>query len=135
MVCIYCGGKTHVTNSRQQRRTNTIWRRRECLDCQGLFTSQEGFLLEGAVLVNSAQKAATPFSRDVLWLSVYDSLGHRKQPLADATGLTDTIISKLLPHIEQAQLDTSQIKKTTSEVLRRFDKAAATYYLAYHPQQ
>lgn len=136
MVCIYCGGKTKVVNSRHQRKTNTTWRRRECRNCGGVFTSQEVMKLEGAVLVRSAnpsQAVVQPFSRDILWLSIYEALGHRKQPLRDATGLTDTIISKLLPRIQHAQLTTGDVKAVATEVLKRFDKAAATYYLAYHP--
>ncbi len=143
MVCVYCKGQTRVTNSRQQRRTNTTWRRRECQACGGVFTTQELIKLDGAVLVagsltgsagfKNPQTRFEPFSRDRLWLSLRNSLGHRKQPTADATGLTETVIGRLLPHVEQAKLTRQQIIAVTTEVLTRFDKAAATHYQAYHP--
>lgn len=133
MVCVYCGGPTRVTNSRQQRRTNTTWRRRECRQCGGIFTTQEAVKLEGALLVINSQNSVEPFSREVLWLSLHDSLGHRKQPITDATGLTDTVMSRLWPLVSQATLTTAQIKQASTEVLKRFDKAAATHYQAYHP--
>ena len=66
-------------------------------------------------------------------MSVYDSLKHRKTALEDATGLTDTVISKLLPHMKDAVLDKSLIIITTTTILKRFDKAASTHYKAFHP--
>jgi hypothetical protein len=66
-------------------------------------------------------------------MSVYDSLKHRKTALGDATGLTDTVISGLLPLMKDAVLNKSDIISITTEVLKRFDKAAATYYKAFHP--
>lgn len=72
-----------------------------------------------------------PFSRDKLFLSVYRSVGHRDQSVADATALTATVTAKLLDGA-QAALNPSEITKTALEVLKRFDKAAAVQYGAYH---
>lgn len=66
-------------------------------------------------------------------MSVYDSLKHRKTALDDATALTDTIISKLYAHVDTGHIESRQIIQSASLVLKRYDKAAATYYEAYHP--
>ena len=132
MVCIYCAHETRVINSRPQKRVNRIWRRRTCLACGTTFTSVEGVDLAGTITVKHP-KSLQPFQRDKLLLSVYDSLKHRKTALDDATGLTDTIISKLLPDMQQAVVQRNSIISVTASVLKRFDKVAATYYTAYHP--
>lgn len=132
MVCIYCKNETRVINSRPQKRTNRVWRRRTCMICGTTFTSVESVDLSGSIRVRDI-KALQPFQRDKLLLSVYDSLKHRKTALTDATGLTDTIISKLYPLMHDAILNKADIIIISTEVLKRFDKAAATYYKAFHP--
>lgn len=132
MVCIYCSGPTQVTNSRLQKRSNQVWRRRQCRECQAVFTTIESVDTSQALSVQSAN-GLTPFSREILLLSVYDSLRHRKTAVSDATALTGTIIGKLRPHIQDGAITRNQIVKTTAEVLDRFDKAAAVSYRAFHP--
>ena len=72
-----------------------------------------------------------PFSREKLYSDVSDSLSHRKTAQTDAEALVRTIISKLLP-CNNGVLETHEIKSAAIEVLKRFDKAAATYYRAHH---
>ena len=78
-------------------------------------------------------KKIQPFSRDKLFLSLHHSLKHRKTAAHDATALTDTIIGKLLPLINDASLDDREIALIASEILDNFDKAAAMSYTAFHP--
>ena len=132
MVCAYCSHETKVVNSRHQKRANTVWRRRKCLNCGAVATTIEHLELGGAISVHS-KNSLQPFSRDVLFLSIHDSLKHRKTATTDATGLTDTILSHLYPHIAHAQLERNVIVTIAHEVLGRFDKAAATSYAAFHP--
>lgn len=132
MVCIYCQNETRVVNSRHQKRLNRVWRRRTCLTCGTTFTSSEAVDLSGSVTVRDMARLE-PFYRDKLFMSIHDSLRHRKTALSDATGLTDTVISKLYPLMKDAVLDKYDIIHATSDVLRRFDAAASTMYEAYHP--
>ncbi len=74
-----------------------------------------------------------PFSRDKLFLSLYDSLKHRKQATNDATGLTDTVITHLYPIIHKGIVTSTNITEVALLTLNRFDKAAATHYQAFHP--
>lgn len=132
MVCIYCSGKTSVTNSRKQKRPNQIWRRRQCQECGAVFTTEERPLTDTSVMILRRGRSE-PFSREILLLSLYDSLRHRKTAITDAKALTDTVWSRLLPQIDSATLQRDDLVATTTEVLRRFDKAAATSYHAFHP--
>lgn len=132
MVCIYCGNKTQVINSRLQKKPNQVWRRRQCKACQAVFTSLEAVNAETSLIVSSG-KHVEPFSRDKLLIDVYDSLRHRKTAISDATALTQTIWNRLQLKIKDASIARDDIAGVTYEVLQRFDKVAATHYQAFHP--
>jgi transcriptional regulator NrdR family protein len=132
MVCIYCGGKTQVTNSRLQKRLNHTWRRRECTVCQAIFTTEEAAELSTSLSVRHTDGHVQPFSRDMLFASVLRAVGHRKTHVEDAGALTDTIIAKLLGSTTQAAVSPSDIIIIARETLSRFDNAAAVQYQAYH---
>jgi transcriptional repressor NrdR len=132
MVCIYCRHETQVVNSRHQKKANQVWRRRRCVECSAVFSTLEAPDTTQALRVMKST-GLEPFSRDNLLLSIYDSLKHRKTAMSDATALTSTVIIQLFPLIKQAVVDREEIVQVTSEVLRRFDKVAATHYRAFHP--
>lgn len=131
MVCTYCGGKTRVVNSRHQKKSNQVWRRRQCVICQATFTSEEAAQY-GSVWTIRSESSLQPFSRDKLFLSLYKSCGHRKNALDDAKGLTDTIISKLPTYLVDGTLASHDIVRVAQVALNRFDKAASAHYQAYH---
>lgn len=133
MVCIYCGGKTHITNSRAQKRSHATWRRHHCLSCKATFTTQERVDLAASVAFIDAKGNDTPFVRETLLQSLYESLKHRPHALADALALTDTVINQLIKQVSQAALPRNTVAKTAHQVLQRFDKAAAVQYQAFHP--
>lgn len=132
MVCIYCSNDTRVVNSRPQKRLNRVWRRRTCTTCGTTFTSSEAIDLSGSITVRD-MKHLEPFQRDKLFMSIYDSLKHRKTALSDASGLTDTVISRLYPLMKDAIVERMAIIGAVTEVLTRFDGVAATHYDAFHP--
>jgi transcriptional repressor NrdR len=131
MVCVLCGKKTSVVNSRLQRKTNQVWRRRQCLSCKAVFSTQETVQHELAWLVSDKGRFE-PFSRDKLFLSLYKSCEHRKTALSDAKGLTDTVIGKLQPHLEGSTLKAGDIAAVAQVALNRFDKAASVHYQAFY---
>lgn len=132
MVCIYCNGSTQVTNSRPQKRTNTVWRRRQCLQCKTVFSTIEAADTSLSITVRK-NKQLEPFLRDHLFISVYDSLRHRKSALADATSLTNTMLTTIYQLAEAAVIDRDVIVTVCATVLERFDTIAATHYRAFHP--
>jgi transcriptional repressor NrdR len=131
MVCIHCGGKTKVVNSRRQSRSNQVWRRRQCLDCGAVFSTREGAQHELAWMVRTSGQLE-PFSRDKLFMSLYKSCEHRKTALNDAKGLADTVISKLPNYAVNGTISDSDIVRAAQVALNRFDKAASTHYQAFH---
>lgn len=130
MQCGYCGAKTKTVNSRKNNRGQQIWRRRKCTQCQSIFTTHETLVPELALRLKT-NNGLEPFYRDKLLLDVHKSLSHRKTSYTDAKGLTDTIIFKILP-CPTGIIAIEELKNITIEVLKRFDKAAATHYTAHH---
>lgn len=132
MVCIYCNGKSQVVNSRHQKRSNAVWRRRKCLKCQSVITTIESADLASSLTVVDRDGSLRPFLREKLLISIYESCKHRPKALADATHLTQTVLDKLQPHQAQASVNLEIITTTTAQTLDTFDKAAAVYFRAYH---
>lgn len=135
MVCIYCGSKLTVSNSRPQKRTNSVWRRRTCPNCQAIFTSVETIDPTVSLVYKDHQKRLQPFSRDKLYTSIYEACKHRKAAPDEARALCDTVITRLLSNASSATVTRPNVISATTETLRHFDKAAASTYVAYHPSQ
>lgn len=132
MVCVQCGGKTDVVNSRLQKRNNHVWRRRKCRECQAIFSTAEAPDFQAQWLVKDASGDVEAFSRDKLFLSLYDSCQHRQTAVGDAAALTDTVINKLRGAIHRSQVEAATISRTAQVVLSRFDTAAVVRYAALH---
>ena len=121
-----------MVNSRYQRRSNQVWRRRRCVQCRAVFTTQETPSYEGVWRVRSPAGVLEPFSRDKLLLSLYESCRHRKTALSDARGLTETIIKKLQAHMADGTVTKRVIAQVAQVALNRFDGAASVHYRAFH---
>jgi transcriptional regulator NrdR family protein len=132
MVCIYCGGKTEIFNSRHLSRINGTWRRRRCLKCGAIITTTEETDYSKQWVVEGKNKRFKPFLRDKLYLSVFNNLGHRKTATIDAIAITVTVISKLGKKSKDGKLSKEDIIDTTYSTLARFDKPASVQYKAYH---
>lgn len=133
MVCLYCGSKLAVSNSRSQKRTNTVWRRRACPTCKAVFTSIEAIDPTKHLMFQGRQKALQPFSRNKLYISVYEACKHLNSAPDDSEALTDTIIIQLLGAKHSATVRRHHIVTVALGVLERFDRTAALQYRAYHP--
>ena len=134
MVCIYCGHDTKVTNSRPRARNPSVWRRRQCLHCVAQFSSEELPDYAAAISIIGQDGRLYPFSRDRLFLSLYKSLGHRKDALASATELSRTVIGRLLRRkaAENGAIPMQALAKAAHATLKRYDPLAAHTYKAYH---
>jgi transcriptional regulator NrdR family protein len=134
MVCIYCGGVTNVVNSRQQIRTNNIWRRRKCSACDNVFTTSETADLAGGIRFNDRNDSLTPFNRDQLFISLYESCKHRPTAIRDASNMAQQVVTQLLKaQTTPGVLTRAEVVKACIRVLKTFDSAAATFYVVYHP--
>lgn len=132
MVCIYCGGETEVTNSRKQKRSNQVWRRRRCEACDAVFTSHEALDLSSALMVSSGG-SAKPFIVDMLFTEVLLALQDRKDCYEAAREVTSTVIGRLFKPPAEAVIEAKQISQTVVKVLKRLDRRAHLRYLAEHP--
>ncbi len=132
MVCPYCGNSTSVINSRHQRRLNQVWRRRQCVACQNVFTTIEAAELSVIFMIET-NKQLQPFQREKLLVSIYECCRHRQDAINAAPALTATVISKLPKKLDQATILREDLINTTLNVLKNFDHAAYVQYQAYHP--
>lgn len=132
MVCIYCGGETKVTNSRWQKRSNQVWRRRRCLACQSVFTTHEQIELETALLVDKPGSTQA-FLPNLLLKDLMIALKHRSDVYTASGEVMATIIHRLLSLPQKPVFKSSDISKITAAVLKNFDKQAYLRYIAEHP--
>lgn len=131
MVCVYCGSDTEVTNSRIQKRSNQVWRRRQCKACRAIFTTHEAIDLSTTLLVASGG-SATPFLPDKLYTELLLALQDHKAPYVAAREVTTTIINALVKLPDKPLYQTQQISQETAKVLKRFDRRAYLRYVAEH---
>lgn len=131
MNCPYCDAKTQVTNSRSHNNSSGVWRRRACVKCRAIWTTHETIDLSTSHRVRTFKNDIRPISRDKLFVSIKDSCAHRKTALADASALTDTVLSQILA-LKQPIIEVSHLATTTHQTLSRFDPIAAAVYGAQH---
>ena len=134
MVCIYCDSPVRVTNSRQRRRTNDIWRRRECMKCGNVSTSIEKIDLAASICVEYSNGKLCPFIRDRLFVSVLESCKHRPTALHDSKNIVEQVIGNLISNhqLKHGVVANTQIISEVYKILKGFDIAASTHYAAYH---
>ncbi len=132
MICVYCGEKTKVVNSRQQRRNNNVWRRRRCQKCLAVFTTQESPDLASTLMVNQ-NGAYRPFLSDLVYTEILLALQDRKNCYTEAREITSTVIRNLLKLPSSPVFEPKQISQEISKVLKRFNKRSWMRYVAEHP--
>lgn len=134
MVCIYCASDTQVTNSRLQKRSNTVWRRRRCKQCGSIITTEEAPKLESSLVVQHPNGTITPFLYEKLLISLYKSLAHRPTAAADSADLIKTVLANIHKNNRQkASIELEELVSVARDTLDRFDPAAGSHYQAYHP--
>jgi len=131
MNCPYCNSSTKVTNSRPTAKDTKKWRRRECKKCQKIWTTHEVIDLSTSHKVLQHDGSMQPFSRDKLFISIRDSLQHRKTALEGATYVTDTVLTRVL-HLETESMQSTKIFEIVHKTLKNYDKTAAAVYKASH---
>jgi transcriptional repressor NrdR len=132
MNCIYCGNDTQVTNSRLQKRSNQVWRRRQCKTCGAVFTTHEAIDLSQTLLVGSGASMG-PFLPDLLFTDVLLALQDRKDAYVAAREVVSTTVQNLLKSSQSPSFTPKKISEATAKVLKRLDKRAYLRYTAEHP--
>jgi transcriptional repressor NrdR len=132
MRCLYCFADTEVTNSRLQRRSNNVWRRRQCKACRAVFTTHEAIDLSSAMSV-AKNGHKEPFKTDLLFTELLLALQDRKKCYDDAREATHTIIQKLLKLPSKPLFEAHQISRVTADVLLKLDHRAYLRFVSEHP--
>jgi transcriptional repressor NrdR len=132
MVCLYCDSETGVANSRLQKRSNQVWRRRQCKACGAIFTTHESIDLSTTLLVDSGA-SIKPFLPDMLFTEVLLALQDRKDCYLAAREVSNTVIKYLLKLPEKPLYKQPQISQAAAGVLKRLDRRAWLRYAAEHP--
>lgn len=108
-----------------------MWRRRRCVGCGAVFSTQETPKYELTWRVRHDGRLE-PFSRLRLFMSLHRSCNHRETALSDAEGLMETVIRKLAQDSQDGCIEKGDIVRTVQVALNRFDSAASVYYSARH---
>jgi transcriptional regulator NrdR family protein len=125
MVCIYCGKKTQVVNSRPQVR-------RECTACHAVFTCIEQVALSDVLRAKKRSGVVEHFERDKLFLSIYRSVDHLDGAIGIARELTDTVLGKLFRKKPMSPIiATTEVADITTQTLKAFNAAASVRYLSF----
>lgn len=134
MICPFClHKKTDIYNSRSTNKGSTVWRRRRCLQCQNVFTTQESFNPSDIWKVNNVNKKA-PYSRARLAISLIKACDHRQDAESKVWYLFEGIEQQLLPIAARNNqlITTSDIAKVAADILKNFDATAYVKYISHH---
>lgn len=131
MICIKCGqNDTKVINSRQNKKTATVWRRRRCKECGHTYTTYEDIALDQIKVVSD--NTPTPFHHAKLLISIASCFEHKPLKRAEnAEALTRTVETKILHKGEETSPEA--ISEAVYTSLKHFDKLASVQYAAKHP--
>jgi transcriptional regulator NrdR family protein len=104
------------------------------VNCNSTITTEEVPRYETAIAVRQTDGTLEPFSRDILLVSLYKSLAHRKTATEDAAALAKTTLAMLqaAASSEMAIIAAQDIRQQALACLERFDTAAGSHYRAYH---
>lgn len=130
MRCPFCESDTSVEISRPSRNTSSVWRRRQCENCNKLFSTREKPDLFLSVTVKKEAGQEEPFSEDKLFISIHECFSHRNDALEASRALSDTIVGKLIPY--KGAIETEAIVKQAYKTILRVDRSAAVFYKAHH---
>lgn len=123
MVCINCSYEdTRVINSRANKKTPRIWRRRTCPQCHYTFTTHEIVAQDDYLYVETE-----PFSIAKLTISLFPYLTQDDSPEETAYWLAQTVAEKLIMKHKRS-VDRTTLLETTHAVLGRYSPAAAIAY-------
>ncbi|HAP37654.1 hypothetical protein A2574_02685 [Candidatus Shapirobacteria bacterium RIFOXYD1_FULL_38_32] len=135
MICPNCNSEQlFVTNSRPTRKNTQIWRRRKCLKCGFLFTTNEKINLNHITVIKKSGKRVR-FSRAKLYSGIYHAIvGGKKMDRGDAGVEAEEIMEKVEEKItlmKKRELSTAEIGDIALSVLKIRNQGAFLSYIAY----
>ena len=131
MVCLYCGSKTKITNSRYNKELHKTWRRHRCTNCNWIFTTYESIDMLQAVMVKKRSGKLEPFYEYKLFTSIKKSIDHISQPAKNANMLVQSVLRLVYRDLNGPVVTSLDLDRYVASVLKRFNAAAAVKYLSY----
>ncbi|MDO8335652.1 MAG: hypothetical protein Q7T74_02620 [Candidatus Saccharibacteria bacterium] len=130
MICIKCGrNNTSVINSRQNKKTSTVWRRRKCKDCGQIYTTYEDVAIDQILVISDID--SLPFHHAKLLISIANCFEHIPVKRAEnAEALAKTVEAKLLYAGNKTTPEAISVAVYAS--LKHFDRLASVQYAAKH---
>jgi transcriptional repressor NrdR len=130
MFCPYCNSlKLRVVDKRDSGDSNTIRRRRECLDCKNRFTTYER--IKAPMVVLKRDKSKENYSREKIKSGMLKAL--------DGRPVNEKKLEKILDEIEKEikEMNCMEIKSKiigdiVTEKLKKFDKVAYVRFMSHY---
>ena len=107
------------------------WRRHTCKRCYAVFTTRETVDMAQSYRVEQPDGSLDVFSRDWLFLSVYEALRHKDDALAHSTIVTETIMASLQKR-NRLLITREELISNVSTVIKRFDRTGYVRYVSMH---
>lgn len=121
MLCPYCAsGDTKVIDSRENERSITVRRRRECLSCEKRFTTYEKFELELKVIKRDGRKEE--FESDKLKMGMVRACAKRPVSVETIDHITNKIETRL--RNQSSEITSESIGRIVMQELKKLDKIA-----------
>ncbi len=120
MPCPYCGEDSQVIDSRET--SNSVRRRRECLDCGSRFTTYERIEAPALYIIKKDQRREE-FSREKLISGLRKALEKRPLPAGAIEKLADEIEVELR-RSGRKKVPSRTVGELVMERLRRLDRIA-----------
>ncbi len=121
-------------NSRATSAGAQVWRRRRCLACKKVFTTQEVFNPTDIWKVIVNPKQTSRYSRPRLALSIIKACDHRTDMESTVWYLFEGIERQLLPiaAAHNMTLSLNDVTQAAADILKNFDATAYVKYMSYH---
>lgn len=135
MKCPYCKkSTTDVTNSRKTLDNKGVWRRRQCLSCDEVFTTKETFSYDSLFVVKRNLQRKR-FVYEKLFASVLQVVGGGKikdqgDEASKARSICQSILEEIV-NIKSKYIASKDIIRITYTVLEKENHFFATKYAVY----
>jgi transcriptional repressor NrdR len=137
MKCFYCkSNKTQVINSRKINNTSSVWRRRKCLSCEEVFTTEESISISSFFVIKK-NRARKRFVYEKLFLSIFIAISQTKKVDIGDSSLVAKVITHEVLHdlstLHSTLFSSKEIICMVYKKLLKMNKSAAFIYGVYSP--
>ncbi len=133
MKCIYCGcEESKVIDSRASEESNSIRRRRECLECGRRFTTYET-IETTPVLVIKKNGERQPFNSAKIKAGIIKACEKRPVSMRDIDKLVSDIEKKVYNSLDE-EISTNKIGEYVMEGLKNLDEVSYVRFASVYKQ-